>query len=155
MVNDLRLMEKQITKYESLFDAGYFYCPICNRKVLRSEYLQQQFGDTNVGWLANMVTHYRHHHIKSWDRCWGRYGHRYRNGWFGNYDEEKENVNERAKRQIIRKGLAFLKHHQITADTFEILRNTSLGTIILAEKKLGRNKLPMSNENVRLFPNDK
>lgn len=135
---------------ETLFDHSYFYCPICNKKFLRSEYLQKQFGDTKAGWLANMVTHYRHDHLKSWDRCWGRYGSHYRSGWFGDYEEEKEKVNERAKRQIIRKALAFLKHHQITADTFEQLRNNSSETIIHAEKKLGRAELTPSLGSVQL-----
>ncbi|MDD2200417.1 MAG: hypothetical protein PHX84_02090 [Candidatus Shapirobacteria bacterium] len=84
-------------------------CPICGETSQCSDYLKKIFKDEKVLWFANMVTHYQHDHITSWDKCWGKNGYRYRQGWFGDYDEEKAKVNERAKRQIIRKCENFVE----------------------------------------------
>jgi hypothetical protein len=112
-------------------------CPICNRKVTESEYLNEIFEDLpEVNYLSHMVTHYRHNHIESWNKCWGRGGSRYRGYWFGDYDEEKKKVNERAKRQIIRKGKDVLQLIGITPEHFEQLRNTEDKTMELARKIL-------------------
>jgi hypothetical protein len=112
-------------------------CPICSRKVEQSDYLNQIFKDEpEVNYLAHMVTHYRHNHIDSWNRCWGRHGSRYRSNWFGDYDEEKKKVNERAKRQIIRKGKDILNRLGIRPEHFERLQNTEEKTIVLARKTL-------------------
>jgi len=83
-----------------------------------------------------MVTHYRHTHITSWDKCWGRGGRFYRSGWFGDYESEKRQVNERAKRQIIRKALDYLLFHKINVKHFEMLESNQLETIELAKKML-------------------
>jgi hypothetical protein len=83
-----------------------------------------------------MVTHYRHNHIESWNKCWGRNGSRYRNNWFGDYEEEKIKVNERAKRQILRKGLPILKELDIRPEHFERLQHTEIKTLELAKKLL-------------------
>jgi len=112
-------------------------CPICDRKVTESEYLNEIFEDLpEVNYLAHMVTHYRHNHIESWNKCWGRGGSRYRGYWFGDYDEEKKKVNERAKRQIIRKGKDVLQLIGITPEHFKQLQNTEEKTMELAKKLL-------------------
>jgi hypothetical protein len=112
-------------------------CPICARKVEQSDYLNQIFKDEpEVNYLAHMVTHYRHNHIESWNKCWGHNGSRYRRNWFGDYEEEKIKVNERAKRQILRKGLPILKELDIRPGHFEHLQNTEVKTIELAKKLL-------------------
>ena len=121
-------------------------CPICARKVEQSDYLNQIFKDEpEVNYLAHMVTHYRHNHIKSWNQCWSRNGTRYRRNWFGDYEEEKIKVNERAKRQILRKGLAILKDLKIRPEHFERLQNTEIKTLELAKKLL--NPFDTSREN--------
>ncbi len=84
-----------------------------------------------------MITHYRHHHITSWNKCWGRHGGYYRGHWFGEYEEEKKKVNERAKRQIIRKGKKVLQEIGIKPTHFSILQNTEDKTMELALKVLG------------------
>lgn len=112
-------------------------CPICSRNVEQSDYLNQIFKDEpEVNYLAHMVTHYRHNHIDSWNKCWGRHGSRYRSNWFGDYDEEKKKVNERAKRQIIRKGKEILKRLGILPEHFGRLQNTEERTMVLARKIL-------------------
>jgi len=94
--------------------------------------------DERVLFIANNITHYRHTHIESWNKCWGQYGGYYRNAaHFGDYDEEKAKVNERAKRQIIRKGKDYLKLQGITAKHFEELQNNEDKTLELARKTLG------------------
>lgn len=121
----------------NLTSKNYFYCPLCNNWILGSEYLFKTFADDDkANWLANMVTHYRHGHITSWNKCWGYGGNYYRHGWFGNYDEEKQKVNERAKRQIIRKATKFLIDNEIKSDTFLKLQNTTEETLKLAKNKL-------------------
>ncbi|MCF8293345.1 MAG: hypothetical protein K9I70_06005 [Chitinophagaceae bacterium] len=120
-------------------------CPICSRKVEQSDYLNQIFKDEpEVNYLAHMVTHYRHNHIDSWNKCWGRHGSRYRSNWFGDYEEEKIKINERAKRQIIRKGKDILNRLGITPEHFRRLQNTEEKTMELANKNLF--KTPISND---------
>lgn len=112
------------------------YCPMCDEYFSDSEYLRTVFEDEKQLWLANMVTHYRHNHITSWNKCWGYGGGRYRNKWFGNYDNEKREVNERAKRQILRKCKSYLNANGFTSADFDALKSTDYKTMELAEKLL-------------------
>ena len=110
-------------------DKRNIYCPICGRHFQSSNYLVSVFGENpNSLWFANMVTHYRHHHIKSWNRCWGYGGNSYRRGWFKNYDTEKRKINERAKRQIIRMCSDFMKANGIDSDDLLVLNENSKET---------------------------
>ena len=74
-------------------------CPICGDKFDCSEYLNTVFKDERILWLANMVTHYRHDH-RVWDRSHGYISRRYGQE---TYEQQKQVINEQAKRQIIRK----------------------------------------------------
>lgn len=113
------------------------YCPICNKEIIQSDYLEGIFNDDYPTlWIANLVTHYRHYHITSWNKCWDKYGNRYRGSWFGDYDEEKAKVNERAKRQLIRKSYQSLNANGVTVETFLKLQNTTEETIKVAKKYL-------------------
>lgn len=130
-------MKKKLTKMKELIKNQQVYCPICDSHFKQSEYLNSVFVENKRSlWLANMVTHYRHHHITSWNKCWGHNGNRYRSNWFGDYDYEKRKVNERAKRQIIRKSTAFMLHHKIAFADFQELQYNEKATIDLIEKKL-------------------
>lgn len=112
-------------------------CPICGEGVTKSDYLEEIFKNSpKVNYLAHMVTHYRHNHITSWNKCWGPNGRYYRANWFGDYDEEKKKVNERAKRQIIRKGKETLRKLSIRSSDFLELQGTEQMTIDLAIKIL-------------------
>jgi len=112
-------------------------CPICGERVNRSDYLEEIFKEVpKVNYLAHIITHYRHHHITSWNKCWGQGGKYYRGNWFGDYDEEKKKVNNRAKRQIIRKGKDVLKRLSIKSSDFQKLENTDSKTLELAVKIL-------------------
>ena len=54
-------------------------CPICNEKFMESESLLEAFReDTKTKYLSNLVRHYRHSHIRYWNKCWGPYGNKCR-----------------------------------------------------------------------------
>lgn len=123
---------------EELFKGeNHLYCPLCGQTHILSSHLKEVFADAPKSlWLANMITHYRHYHIESWNRCWGYNGNHYRRQWFGDYYEEKVKVNERAKRQIVRKAKPFLQYHKIGLKDFEKLQNNDEKTIALIKKNL-------------------
>lgn len=121
-------------------------CPICGRHFTPSEYLVKVFTDNPKAlFIANLVTHYRHKHITSWNKCWGENGNYYRRDWFCDYAKEKQKVNERAKRQIIRKAADTLIKLGITSATFKCLQYTDEKTFALAGKKLDSNIDKLSN----------
>ena len=125
--------------YEEIIsiDVIYQYCPICGNYFPVSKYLQEAITDEHVRWLANMVTHYRHYHLKSWDKMWGHHGSYYRHGWYdGNYDAAKRKVNERAKRQILRYCKDYMIENGFTPDHVKQLEYTDEKTIALYEKYL-------------------
>lgn len=125
------------TTYPPLFANGMVYCPLCSAYFRASSYLKDVIKKPKTLWLANMVTHYRHNHIKSWNRCWDYHsGSYYRGYWFGDYHEEKSKINERAKRQIIRKATNYLVFHEIRRIDFEGLEYNDPKTIALIKKKL-------------------
>jgi hypothetical protein len=113
-----------------------YYCPICKQRFEVSNYLNKVFGkDEKSLWLANMVMHYRHCHITSWNKYWGWNGWRYRQAaHFGDYDTEKAIVNERAKRQIARKCPQYIISYGINKDVYNKLQGTTSETISTVEK---------------------
>lgn len=126
-------------------DDGSFLFPIDGKYYRESDYLRTAIKDEKVRWLANLVTHYRHNCIASWNRCWGRRGGAaYRAAAnFGDYDEEKAKVNERAKRQLIRKCYPIFLQVGIEVNHFAELQNTDWETIALANKYLeGKVEMP-------------
>ena len=117
-------------------------CPICNSFFETSSFLNENIQDEHARWLANMVTHYRHNHISSWNRSWGRNGNQYRSGW-GNqldYDELKIDVNERAKRQILRKCKKYMIENGFKVDHIKMLNHTDDKTFNLYKTILGWNE---------------
>jgi hypothetical protein len=130
-----------------LFDMDdQMYCPMCDKHFASSEYLKEIFTDQLTRWFANMVTHYRHHHLKHWDRMWNN--RHYCSAWHNplTYDEMKEQVNNRAKRQIMRKCRQFLIDLGFGAHVIKQLENNDEATITLSNK-LFSNKLPAGRQN--------
>ena len=116
-----------------IVDDEGFYCPLCDGVVEKSEYLSTVFKDNpKMEWLANMVTHYRHEHVKYYNNSVGYVS------FFHDYDGFKNVVNNRTKRQIIRKCKAFLLANNFTSKQFIELQNTEEKTIALANKILGK-----------------
>lgn len=130
-------METETENIKTLLEnIAWDKCPICQNSIKQSEYLETAIDNEKTRYFANLVTHYRHHHITSWNKCWSYGGHRYRANWFGDYDDEKAKVNERAKRQIIRKGFKILKEMGITSEHIAELENTTEETMKIARKYL-------------------
>lgn len=108
-------------------------CPLCQKEVKQSDYLASVINDRRVLYLANLVTHYRHNHVK-WDKGW-KYMQRM-NGSNWDYNKAKEEHNERAKRQYIRKCYPVFKKMGIRAEHFMELQNQDPKTITLAYRYL-------------------
>jgi hypothetical protein len=125
-------------KLNELIKNDSVFCPICNSYFAGSSYLKKEIIDQKVLWIANMITHYRHNHITSWNKCWGRHGGSYRVGWFTEYEEEKKKVNERAKRQIFRKCQRYMNANGIGFEHVEKLQTNSSKTLDLAKKLLNQ-----------------
>ena len=112
-------------------------CPLCNLRFAASEYLNTAIPDKLTRYFANLVTHYRHNHITSWNKCWGYKGRYYRKAaHFGDYNDEKKKVNERAKRQLIRKGKDRLNLIGLTPQHVCQMASTDRETIAVANKLL-------------------
>lgn len=139
------IFKQTITKSMEQLSCTYQQCPICCENFETSDYLNETFKDEHVRWLANMVTHYRHGHIKSWDKTWSRgsYGWNQLSEW--TYDQEKLKVNERAKRQILRKCKDFMIENGFTVEHVKKLQNTDSETIKLYEKILGKTQNKINN----------
>lgn len=83
------------------------WCPKCERVFRYSGYLRFAFfGDRPGCHAAALVTHYRHEHVASYDRAW-QDPHYARRIPYYDRDLMREEVNNRAKRQLIR---AIKKH---------------------------------------------
>ena len=82
------------------------YCPVCMdfNFSIYSDYLYDVFKDDYFAYMAAvLVTHYRHGHISYYDRSWKYPWYREKNKEYKSYEEFKILVNNRAKRQILRK----------------------------------------------------
>lgn len=135
---------RELIAGEILLYNNNFYCPICNNIFREISYFRTVFRANKIIWLANMVTHTRHNHIKYWDKWWSdfsvdidKYTEREKN-----YQIEKKRVNERAKRHIIRNCSDFLIKQKFTVDDFMKLQHTDFHTMELATQKLN----PQHNE---------
>jgi hypothetical protein len=117
-------------------------CPICNQFFETSSFLKEIFDSPHTLWLANMVTHYRHNHIASWNKMWGRNGVNYTDSFMSNPDKKYEQLkrvyNERAKRQILRKCKDYLISNGFKVEHIIMLQNTDEKTIALYSKFLGK-----------------
>jgi len=114
------------------------FCPICKREIKKSEYLSDIFSDNPpLEYFCNLITHYRHTHITSWNKMWGAHGRSYQKAaGFGDYEEEKSIINERAKRQLIRKAWPVFQKIGLTAKMVAGLDKTTNETIKVANKFL-------------------
>jgi len=122
---------KPMFKEETDGEVRCFYCPLCDDYYPHSEYLHGVFEDEpKVEFIANLVTHYRHEHTKYYDNGVGYVSR------FHDYDSFKETVNNRAKRQIIRKAKNYLRAVGVTPEDFCTLQSTDQKTAELACRML-------------------
>jgi archaellum component FlaC len=106
-INKINNMEdiKQIVKKK---EKDIIYCPVCGKfhKDINSEYLKKVFNNNKYAYTAAvLVTHYRHEHISYYDKSWMFRRYRDKNPEYTTHEHFKEKVNNRAKRQIIRKTM--------------------------------------------------
>ena len=113
-----------------LLQQAAFYCPLCEEYLPRSSKVQSVDFPSAVEWLTHMVMHYRHDHMRYYERNVRKLDSHRR------YQNFKHMVNEKARRQIIRKCWRFLLEHDIRASHFEQLQGTGKKTLALARKRL-------------------
>ena len=106
------------------------YCPLCDDRFAPSEYLTTVFTDLKINWLAQLVTHYRHNHIEYYDHSVGFHSMR------GTYEPFKHVVNERIKRQILRKCQGYMRFLGLGARDLKELQGTTEETLALAGQLL-------------------
>lgn len=110
------------------------WCPSCDRWVPGSAYLATVFppeAEWRRYFLACYTTHARHSHVSYYNRWVGW------QSFHRSYEAFKHEVNERAKRQLIRKSGAALRLWKITAEDFAALQGTTEETLVLATRELG------------------
>jgi hypothetical protein len=134
---------------EIIENLEFIYCPICNEFIyFESDYLKQQFkNDVILYNVACLVTHYRHNHINYYDRSWKYYKYRDKNKEYQKvtHEEYRIIVNNRAKRQLIRK---LRNDNNLTLEgriefitRFKYLQNNDEKTNELIDKTLERIKV--------------
>lgn len=127
-------------------------CPICNNEIKQSEYLAGVIDNYPLLFFSNLITHYRHNHISSWNKMWGAHGRSYQKAAkFGDYEKEKSEVNERAKRQLIRKAWPVFQKIGLTAKMVASQEMTTNETITVANKFLN-DKAEMKPEPEKKIP---
>ena len=119
---------------------GSGICPICGEEFAFSEYLNEVFESHQMRLLANLITHYRHSHQSSWNQSCHYISKKYGED---TYLIKKNEHNNRAKRQILRKCKDWLYENQIEAKHFLSLSDNDIGTINLINKTYGHAEICM------------
>lgn len=108
-IEKIRKLQEKVSesiKIENFPTIDKFVCPLCGHEINRSDYLSTIFvNDKYAEWAANLVTHYRHSHIRYYDLTWRNWRYANKNPEYQRLDTHvdfKEIVNNRAKRQLIR-----------------------------------------------------
>lgn len=122
---DSRKVHDAIVCRTCFAEEEHVWCPKCESIFPYSGYLRFAFmGDRPGCHAAALVTHYRHEHVPSYDRAWRNPSYARKIPY---YDQEsmREEVNNRAKRQLIR---AIRKHvanetypHTAPVDAMELI----------------------------------
>lgn len=123
-------------------------CLLCGAPI-SSVYLDRAIADDRVYLLACMVMHYRHEHVKYYNNSVGYVDQHLDVA----YDDFKTMVNERAKRQIIRKARTKLQVIGVTAEHFKMLEHSDPKTLELAEKWLGQEPVKKKPETADVETN--
>ena len=129
--NQLELDNEIKVKY------GSEKCPICGEEFIFSEYLHNAILNPKTRLIANLITHYRHNHQASWNKSchyisqkWGEDA----------YQKAKNDHNNRAKRQILRKCEKWIIENKITESNFTELQYNDSKTCELIAKVFYRNE---------------
>lgn len=112
---------------------GFGICPICGGEYKFSEYLHTAISDEKIRLIANLITHYRHEHQKSWESQYKYISSYCQNSEF-EYAKAKSEHNNRAKRQILRKCKGWIEENKLTKNHFLALQDNDEKTIELINK---------------------
>lgn len=110
---------------------GCGICPMCGMEFKFSSHLHTAIPNEKTRLIANLITHYRHEHQKSWEKQY-KYISRMYDEYV--YEEAKIEHNNRAKRQVLRKCTQWIIDNGITADNFLELQDNDDKTIELITK---------------------
>lgn len=119
-----------IVTREKLLERGKLCtCLLCGAEIF-SEHLADAIPDQLAYLVAVHVTHYRHEHVRYYNNSVKFVaGNR-------DYDDFKHVVNERAKRQLIRKACLKLRALGVNSGHFAMLQGTEEKTLLLARDLL-------------------
>jgi hypothetical protein len=125
-------------------------CPLCNKVIHSSPYLHQVFlNDELTEYVANLVTHYRHEHIRYYNNAYTTNSNYTSKALHGkSWEEFKTIVNNRAKRKLIKALIkknrtdliqGFIKLQGNDTQTNELINktlkiNTNVNQAILTDK---------------------
>lgn len=110
---------------------GFGICPICGNEFKFSSYLNTAITNEKTRLVANLITHYRHEHQKSWENQY-KYISRFYDE--NTYENAKIEHNNRAKRQILRKCKDWIRVNGITPENFMELKDNDEKTLELINK---------------------
>lgn len=113
----VRKLENKIICKQCHNNKETVWCPKCGSTFEHGGYLRIAFRGDRAGLhAACLVTHYRHDHVHSHDRAWqnSRYANKIPDY---DYDDYKAQVNNRAKRQLIRSIAKYCKEGTYPADS--------------------------------------
>lgn len=110
---------------------GFGICPICGNEFKFSSYLHAAIPDEKTRLVANLITHYRHEHQKSWENQYKYISRVYNENI---YEKAKSEHNNRAKRQILRKCKPWITENGIAQYNFMELQDNDEKTIELIKK---------------------
>lgn len=110
---------------------GFGVCPLCNKEFKFSSHLNVVIPNEKTRLVANLITHYRHEHQKSWESQYKYISRHYDNGV---YEKAKCEHNNRAKRQILKKCKEWIAENNITMENFLELQDNDEKTIELINK---------------------
>lgn len=110
---------------------GFGICPICEMEFKFSSYLHTAIQNEKTRLIANLITHYRHEHQKSWESQYKYISIMYDENV---YEKAKSEHNNRAKRQILRKCKPWITENGIAQYNFMELQDNDEKTIELIKK---------------------
>lgn len=143
---------RPLNRYQEPINDEGIYCPLCSSRFHPSEYLGTVFLNPKLNWFANMICHYRHNHIDYYEHSVGYYFSR------GQYEEFKHKVNERAKRQILRKCGYYMRCQGLKARDLKELQGTTEKTLEVASEVLegvARSRTPARKALRIIIPRDR
>lgn len=110
-----------IEHVENKYDQKYRFCPVCEGYTIEvSDYLSGLLSGRLL-FFANLITHYRHCHIASWDSMRESAG--YLKASHYNYKPVRKKANNQIKRAVLKKYHLWFKEKGFTKEDFRLQNN--------------------------------